>query len=50
MARLEGDVVEYALWFDFSITNNEIEYEALIARLKRLQMEFDTSPYLEIFN
>ena len=28
----EGDMVEYTLWFEFSITNNETEYEALIAR------------------
>ena len=30
----EGDVVGYALRFEFPATNNEIEYEALLARLK----------------
>ncbi|XP_073107230.1 uncharacterized protein [Elaeis guineensis] len=30
----EGDVAEYALWFEFSATNNEAEYKALIIGLK----------------
>ncbi|KAK0583481.1 hypothetical protein LWI29_037424 [Acer saccharum] len=30
----EGDSVEYALRFDFKATNNQAEYEALIAGLK----------------
>ena len=30
----EGDSVECALRFDFKATNNQAEYEALIARLK----------------
>lgn len=30
----EGDVSEYALHFKFPATNNEVEYETLIARLK----------------
>ena len=30
---LEGDVMGYALCFEFSSTNNEVEYEALLARL-----------------
>ncbi|GAB2285117.1 hypothetical protein Dimus_039694 [Dionaea muscipula] len=30
----EGSVVEYALRFDFPVTNNEAEYEALIAGIK----------------
>lgn len=34
LARLEGNVVEYILLFDFFTINNEVEYEALIARLK----------------
>lgn len=34
LAPLEGDVVDYALWFDFPTTNNKIEYEVLIIGLK----------------
>ena len=30
----EGDVMAYTLRFEFSTTNNEVEYEALIAGLK----------------
>ena len=34
LTRLEGDVVEYALWFEFSTINNEAEYETLIIELR----------------
>ena len=30
----DGDVAEYALWFEFLATNNEAEYEALIVGLR----------------
>ena len=30
----KGEVVGYALWFDFFATNNEAEYEALLSGLK----------------
>ena len=30
----EGIIVEYALHFEFSTTNNGVEYEALITKLK----------------
>lgn len=33
MARPEGEVVEYALWFNFLATNNKMKYEALIIGL-----------------
>ena len=29
----EGDKIEYMIWLDFSTTNNEAEYEALVVRL-----------------
>lgn len=31
LVTLDGHKVEYALWFRFPATNNEAEYEALIA-------------------
>lgn len=34
LAHLEGDVVEYAMQFNFSIINNETEYEVLLTGLK----------------
>lgn len=34
MAHPKKEIIEYAMQFDFSITNNEAKYEALIARLK----------------
>lgn len=34
LTRPEGDIVEYALWFEFSATNNEVEYEASIVGLR----------------
>ncbi|XP_073113099.1 uncharacterized protein [Elaeis guineensis] len=35
----EGNVVRYALRFEFPTTNNEAEYEALLARLKVIRTE-----------
>lgn len=32
--NLEGVVAMYALYFLFKVTNNQYEYEALLARLK----------------
>ena len=29
-----GFITKYALWFNFSMTNNEAEYEALLTRLR----------------
>lgn len=34
LAHLEGEVVEYALRFDFPTTNNEVEYEDSLVNLK----------------
>lgn len=46
LARLEGDVAEYAILFDFPTINNEVEYEALIAKLKiAKEVESDSSPF-----
>ena len=33
LTSLEGTVIEYALCFEFPITNNKTEYEALAVRL-----------------
>lgn len=46
LALPEGEVAEYDLHFDFSTTNNEVEYEALLAKIiKELGVE-----HLIIFN
>lgn len=37
LASPKGNVVEYALWFELSTTNNEGEYEALIIGLKMVK-------------
>lgn len=34
LTNFEGVVIEYALHFSFRVTNNQAEYEALMARLK----------------
>lgn len=33
LSHPEGEVVEHVLWFDFSITNNEVEYKTLFVEL-----------------
>ncbi|XP_073103292.1 uncharacterized protein [Elaeis guineensis] len=51
----KGDVMEYALWFEFSATNNEAEYEILIVglrlakdmRVKHLKVFSDSQPVTE---
>ena len=44
----KDDVVEYVLRFEFLATNNEAEYEALIARLRLTKGV--TAQYLKIFS
>ena len=34
LTNIDGVVTKYALWFGFKASNNQAEYEALIARLK----------------
>lgn len=34
----EGTVIEQAVWFDFTATNNEYEYEALIVGMKKAKL------------
>ncbi|KAL0352285.1 UNVERIFIED_CONTAM: hypothetical protein Scaly_1617200 [Sesamum calycinum] len=34
LTSLEGDELEYALRFDFNASNNEVEYETLIAGIR----------------
>ena len=55
LLRLEGFVIEYALWFNFPTTNNEVEYEALkvglrIAReleVQKLRIHIDSQLVVE---
>ena len=44
----EGDVAAYALRFEFSIINNEVEYKALIAGLNIAKEA--RAHHLKIFN
>lgn len=34
LTNLEGIVIEYALWFIFEVSNNQAEYEILLAGLR----------------
>lgn len=34
----EGTVIEQAVWFDFTASNNEYEYEALIVGMKKAKL------------
>lgn len=34
LVTLEGNELEYAIKFGFKATNNEVEYEAMLARLR----------------
>ena len=51
MTNIDGMVIEYALRFNFRASNNQVEYEALIAKLKMLRISMSsTYGYSSILN